>query len=212
MKRRHIQSFIGKCLAINKTVNFSHLPPHHGSTIVGRVDHTIVGVVDRKIRVPSPLGERVRFATSTGNRKSENEHHDLRTAIHRRRHKVVVLDEQRRVVLAEVKLADESNNEEHSHRAVDTDKKVAHVPENDRRVEIAPVLVAGEAVCEVSWNGHNEADQERQSDPLVARANTEHLAGNAPGDGESVELLNVLARPDVGTLHRLEDLALILYN
>lgn len=176
------------------------MPSHHSSTIVGRIDHTVIGIVNRKIRVSGPLEERVRLSTATSHRKSENEHHDLRTAIHRRRHEVVVLDEQRRVVLAEVELADESHDEEHGKGTVDADEQVAHVPENDGRVDVAPVLVATPAVCEIRGDGHDEADQERQSHPFIAAADAEHLARYAPGDGKGVELLNILTRPDVGTL------------
>ena len=180
------------------------------STIISRIYHAVVSIVHRKIRVTSPRRERMRLATTASHGKSKNKHHDLSTAVHGRRDEVVVLDEQRGVVLAEVELADESHDEEHGQGAVDADEQVAHVPEDDRGVDVAPVLVSGPAVGEVCRDWDDEADQEGQRDPLVARADAEHLAGYAPGDGEGVELLYVLAGPDVGALDRLQDLALVL--
>lgn len=170
------------------------------SGIVSRIDHAIVSIMNREIRIARPSRERMRFATPASHSKSENEHHDLRTAIHRRRDKIVVLDEQRGMVLADIELADESHDEEHGQRAVDAYEQVAHVPENDRRVDVAPSPVASEAVGNVSGDGHDEADQEGEGNPFVARADAEHLAGYAPGDGEGVELLDVLAGPDVCAL------------
>lgn len=107
------------------------------------------------------------------------------------------------MVLADVKLADESQDEEHGQRAVDADEQVAHVPQDDRGVEVAPVLVAGEAEGEVGWDWYDEAEEEGESDPFVAGADAEHVLGDGPGDGEGVELLDVLAGPDVGALDGL---------
>jgi hypothetical protein len=104
------------------------------------------------------------------------------------------------VVLADVELADKSHDEEHGQRAVDTDEQVAHVPEDDGRVDVAPFPVAGQAVGDVGWDWYEKANEEGESNPFVARADAEHLAGDTPGDGESVELLDVLAGPDVATL------------
>jgi hypothetical protein len=173
---------------------------HAASPIVSRIDHAIVSVVHRKIRIARPRRERMRFATPASHSKGENEHHDLSTAIHRRGDKVVVLDEQRGMVLADVKLTDESHDEEHRQRAVDADEQVAHVPEDDGRVDVSPLLVTGQAVGDVGWDWYDKANEEGESNPFVARADAEHFAGDTPGDGESVELLDVLAGPDVAAL------------
>ena len=183
---------------------------YRSSAVVSRIDLAVIGIVHRKIRVTSPLRERMSFATTTSHGKSEDKHHNLSAAVHCRRDKIVVLDEQRGVVLADVELTDESQDEEHGHRAVDADEQVAHVPEDDRRVEVAPVLVAGVAVCEVCWDWDDETNEESQCDPFVAGADAEHVLGQAPGNSEGVELLDVLTGPDVGALDRLQDLSLIL--
>ena len=191
-------------------VNCHPTSSYYSSTIVGRVDLAVIGIVHRKVRVTSPRREWVRFTTTASHSEGEDKHHDLSATIHCRGDKIIVLDEQPRMVLADVKLADESQDEEHGQRAVDADEQVAHVPQDDRGVEVAPVLVAGEAEGEVGWDWYDEAEEEGESDPFVAGADAEHVLGYAPGNGERVELLHVLSGPDVGALDGLQDLALVL--
>ena len=54
-----------------------------------------------------------------------------------------------------------------------------------------------EAVDEPEGDRDDEADEVGDRDPLVFGADGEGFAGDAPGDGEGVELLDVLARPNV---------------
>lgn len=154
----------------------------------------------------------MRLSTASSDCKSQDKDHDLSATVHGRRNEIVVLDEQVRVVLADVELTDKGQDEEHGQRTVDSDEQVAHVPEDNGRVEVTPVLVAGHAVSNVQRNGHKESNEIGQSDPLITRAHAEHLARNAPSNGKSVELLYVLAGPDVCTLDGLQDLCLVLYD
>lgn len=170
-------------------------------TIVGWVYHAVISVVYAQIRITGPSGERMGFTTATRNRKGEDKHHNLGASVHGCRDKIVVLDKQLWVVLANPELTDESKNKEHGKRTVDADKQVAHVPENDRWVEIAPGRVLGVAIGNVCGERNNEANEVGQCHPLIARTHTEHLGCNAPRNRKGVELLDVLTGPDVCALN-----------
>lgn len=148
-------------------------------------------------------------ATSS-NCKGENEHHNLSTSIHSGGDKVVVLDEELWVVLAEVELRKVGDQEESGKGAVDSDEEVAHEPENDRRVEISPGLLSGNLVHDVGGKWDEEADQEGKGDPFVLGSNAEHDGSNTPRNGQRVELLNVLTRPNVRSENTCKNRCLVL--
>lgn len=168
--------------------------------------------MDAQIGIAGPGGERMGFTTTTRNRERKDEDHNLCASVHGCRDKIVVFDKQLWVVLANPELTDESKNEEHCERAVDADEQVAHIPENDRWVEVAPGWVFGVAVGNVRGNRNDEANQVGQCNPLVTRTHTEHFGCDAPCNRKSVELLDVLTGPDVCALNRLQDWSLILDN
>lgn len=86
------------------------------------------------------------------------------------------------------------------------------MPEDDGRVYVAEEGVWMESIGEPEGEGRDEPEEEGYGYPLVFSAYGEDVAGHGPGYGEGVELLDVLAGPDVGTCYPEEDLALILDN
>ena len=118
--------------------------------------------------ITPPLWKRSRLATGTRDGKTEEENHNLGSAIHACRDKVVPLDELPRAILAEVKLAKVANDEIDPDRGVDSDYEVAHVPEDDGQVQIAPnPLLREEFVHDVKWDREEEAEEISSRDPLV---------------------------------------------
>lgn len=189
-----------------------HSRSHQKATLasIGRVDHAVINIVDRSIRRTSPSGERNSLPTTTSDSKSEHKDDDLSATVERGRDDVVVLDKQVGLVLADIKLRDVGDDEKGGETAVDSDEQVTHEPEDDGRVDVAEVFVAGEAVAEVQRDGDDDAEEVGDCDPLVSRADAEHVCGDAPCDGEGVELLDVLPRPDVCSLDGFEDGTLVL--
>ena len=107
-------------------------------------------------------------------------------------------------------MREEAESEKHGDGGIDADKEVTHLPEDDGGVDVAEGGVWVVAVDEPEGNGDDEADEIGDRDPLVFGADGEGVAGDAPGDGEGVELLNVLAGPDVRAGEAFEDGCLIV--
>ena len=156
------------------------------------------------------LRERSSSATPPKHCKRQNKHHNLRSTVQRCRHNIVVLDEEFRTISPEVELREEAESEKHGNGGVDPHKQVAHLPEDDGRVDVAEGGVRVVAVDEPEGHGDDEADEVGDRDPLVFGADGEGVAGDAPGDGEGVELLNVLAGPDVRAGEAFEDGSLVV--
>jgi hypothetical protein len=154
--------------------------------------------------------ERSSSATAPKHSKRQNKHHDLRPTIQRRRHNIVVLDEELRTISPEVELREEAESEKHGNGGIDPHKQVAHLPEDDGGVDVAEGGVRVIAVDEPEGHRDDEADEIGDRDPLVFGADGEGVAGDAPGDGEGVELLNVLAGPDVRAGEAFEDGGLVV--
>jgi hypothetical protein len=72
-----------------------------------------------------------RNTTSTRDRETEQEDHDLGSTIHAGRDEIVPFDELLRTILPEVPLANKANEEVNPDRGVDTDYEVAHEPKDD---------------------------------------------------------------------------------
>jgi hypothetical protein len=88
-------------------------------------------------------------------------------------------------------LANVANDEVDPNGRVDADDKVAHVPEDDGEVKVAPdELMGEELVHDVKGNGENEAKEVGGGDPLVALAEGEHFGGHGPGDAVGVDGLD----------------------
>jgi len=65
-----------------------------------------------RVGVSSPSRERSSSPTPAENGEGENEHHNLRATVQRRRHDVVVLDEELGPLPAKIVLRKESDGEE----------------------------------------------------------------------------------------------------
>jgi hypothetical protein len=121
--------------------------------------------------IPPPLRERSRHTTRSGNRETQQENHNLGSTIHARRHQIVPLNKLLRAIFPEVPLANVANDEVDPDGGVDADDKVAHVPEDDGEVKVAPdELMGEELVHDVEGNRENEAEEVGGGDPLVALA------------------------------------------
>jgi hypothetical protein len=131
----------------------------------------------------------MRRTTVTENGKGENKDTDLRASIQRRRHNVVVLVEQVRMVLAQPPLGSKAQNEVAQDRGIDTYEQPAHVPQDDRQVEVGEDTLRPNLVGEPEREWDDESEQERQCHPLVPRAHGEHVPGNTPRDSQAVELV-----------------------
>lgn len=180
-----------------------------------RTQHYIIfssrSIIQTPIRIPTniispPRRKRSCNTTSPGDRKREQEDHDLGAAIHAGRDEVVPLDELLGAVLAEVPLADEADDEVDPDRGVDADDEVAHVPEDDGQVEVGPHLDVGlELVHDVEGQGDQEAEEVGCGHPFVALPEGEHLGRHGPGDGVGVDGLDPGAGPDGGSFDGEED-------
>lgn len=154
------------------------------------------------------LRELYRVAATAKDGKCEDKDQNLGSAIESGGDNVVVLDKELWAVLAEPPLRTEAKNEIAKNGSVDTDEQPAHIPEDDGEVDVRHEPVGPDFVDDPEGERNEESKKVRDGDPLVASAYTEHVLGNGPGDGKSVELLDVLSRPDVTALDRGEDRSL----
>jgi len=152
------------------------------------------------------------LSTTAKDGKTENEDNNLCATIEGSGNEVVVLVEHSRVVLAQVPLGTDTERKVSEDTAVDADEQPAHVPEDDGEVEVAEDFHLGVAVEQPEGHGHDEAEQVRDRDPLVARADGEHVVCHTPGDGQGVVLLHVLAGPDVGAFGRGQNVGLCAHD
>lgn len=160
--------------------------------------------------VSSPYWERSRSSASTEDGESKNEHHDLSSTIESSGNNVVVLDEKLWALLSEIPLSKEPKEEEDTDSRVDTNEQVTHLPEDDGEIDVAEERVGEVAIEEPEGDGNDEAENIGDCDPLVLRADGEGVLCDGPGDGEGVELLDVLTRPNVGANETLEDRSLVV--
>ena len=107
-------------------------------------------------------------------------------------------------------MREEAQEVVHENGRVDANEKIAHIPQNDRQVDVSEERRWSEFVEDVKWEWDNEAEQVCYCDPLVSPANGEEFGSHAPSDGERVELLDVLSTPNVGALDTYQDWSLIL--
>lgn len=135
----------------------------------------------------------------------------LRSTVETGRHEVVVLPEPRRAVPPEVELREDGDTHRREDGRVDADGKVTEAPAGDGRDELVEAPLGEEAVGKVEGKGHGETDDDRDRNDEVGRAGSVHVLGErSPCDGLRVERLNLLSRPNVGTLNGEEDLALVV--
>ena len=142
--------------------------------------------------ITPPLWKRPRHATGTRNGKTEEENHKLSSAIHAGRDKIVPLDELSQAILPEVPLANVANDKIDPDRGVDSDYEVAHVPEDDGQVQVAPnPLLREDFVHDVKWDRKEEAEEISSQNPLVALSKCEHFQGHSPCDAVRIDGLNI---------------------
>lgn len=127
--------------------------------------------------------------TSTKHRKRKNKHTNLRATIQRRRDNIVILIKQLGMIPPEPELGRKSQQEVRHDGGVNTHEQPAHVPEDDRGVEVREDRVRVVSVGEPEGYRHDEADEVGYCDPFIAAADGEHVVGDAPGYGETVELV-----------------------
>ena len=77
-------------------------------------------------------------------------------------------------------------------------------------VDVAEHAPFGESMGQDKGNRSQESKEEGNGDPLVFGSNRVHVRRNRPRDGQGVELLDVLTRPDTCTLRGDEDVELVL--
>ena len=82
------------------------------------------------------LREGPRFATAAEHGKCKNEDHDLGSAVQGCRQNIVVLDKQVGVILSKPPLRGEAKDKVHAAGGVDAGEQIAHVPEDDGRVDV----------------------------------------------------------------------------
>jgi len=149
--------------------------------------------VDTGVRIPSPgtvkkhissarlrHGSQIKFgpdlrewnglATAAENRKRQNEHHHLGSAIQSRGNDIIVLDEEDGVTLSEPPLGNEAEQEIHEDGGVDADEEVAHVPTYDGQIDVSPENVGSVSVDDPEWEGDGKADEIGKRDPFVSFA------------------------------------------
>lgn len=106
-------------------------------------------------------------------------------------------------------MENEANDKEAENAAVNTDEQPSNVIAHNGSVPVVEAELRRQLVSEVEWKRHEEAEDEGKGDPLVSRANTEQVLGEAsPCNGLTVELLDSLAGPDIGTFNVEQGLAL----
>ena len=92
---------------------------------------------------------------------------------------------------------------------VDSDREVSETPTGDGGDELVEAVVGEEAVSEVEGKRDGETNNDCDGDDEVGRSRSVHVLGEcSPGDGLRVEGLNLLTRPNVGTLNIEEDFSL----
>lgn len=152
-----------------------------------RVDHAVVEVVHRGVRITSPSREGSSLSASTKDCKGQDEDEHLGTSIERSTDNVVVFDEQLRVATTDEPLRDKADDKEHGDTSVDADEQPTHVPQDDGHVHVLEEGMFGVAVSEPEGERYDEADEVGECDPFVPAANREQFSGHRPSYGESVE-------------------------
>jgi hypothetical protein len=150
-----------------------------------------------QIKFGADLRERNGLATATENRKRQDEHHNLGSAIQSRGNNIIVLDEEDWVTLSEPPLGHEAEQEIHEDGGVDADEEVAHVPADDGQIDVSPENVGSVSVDDPEGEGDGETNEVGKRDPFVSLADGDEVLGHAENDSKGVELLDVLSTPDV---------------
>jgi hypothetical protein len=110
-------------------------------------------------KLGADLRERNGLATATENRKRQDEHHDLGSAIQSRGNDIIVLDEEYGVALPEPPLGNEAEQEIHEDGGVDADEEVAHVPTDDGQIDVSPENVGSVSVDDPEGEGDGETNE-----------------------------------------------------
>lgn len=152
-----------------------------------RVDHAVVEVVHRGVRITSPSREGSSLSAPTKDCKGQDEDEHLGASIERSTDNVVVFDEQLRVATTDEPLRDKADDKEHGDTGVDADEQPTHVPQDDGHVHVLEEGMFGVAVSEPEGKRYDEADEVGECDPFVPAANREQFSGHRPSYGESVE-------------------------
>lgn len=131
--------------------------------------------------------------------------------VHGCRGDVVILDEGSGVSATDPTLDEEADDEEREAGGVDADEEPAHVlerdvlvvpgrgdgeniayPKDDRQVNIAETPPSRKTMHDIKRERNKEAQQIRNSNPLVPAADTKHLTRNTPRNGQRIKLLYIL--------------------
>jgi len=83
------------------------------------------------------------------------------------------------------------------------------LPKDDGSVDISEGWVRIEAIGKPERKRDKEADEIGDRDELVLGADGEGFARDTPCDGQCVELLDVLSRPDVGASQAYQNWGLV---
>jgi hypothetical protein len=156
------------------------------------------------------LRERSSRPTATEHSEGQDKHHDLRSTVQSGGDDVVILDEKLGALPSQIVLREKAESEEHRDSRVDTHEEVTHLPQDNRGVDVAEGWVRVEAVGEPKGNWYKESQQVRDRHPLVLGADGECVRCDTPGDSKCVELLDVLAGPDVGASKTFQDGSLVV--
>lgn len=126
------------------------------------VNHKLESVL---IITPSESKDNLRegtcFATATKHSKCQNKDHNLSAAIQGRGDNIIVLDKELRIMLSEIPLSNKTKQEVHEDSRVDADKEVAHVPADDRQVDVSPEDMGSVSVDDPEWDGNGKANKVR---------------------------------------------------
>lgn len=149
---------------------------------------------------------------STENGKGHDKDADLSAPVKGGRYDVVVLVKEGRMQLAQPKLGQKADDVVHGQGRVVANEEITHVPDDNGSVDVRKDTPFGELVEGPKWHGCDEAEQVADGDVLVTTTDGEEILGHAHRHGHAVELLDVGAGPDVGSVDRQEDRALCLDN
>jgi len=108
-------------------------------------------------------------------------------------------------------LGEDSDAHRREDGRVDTDGKVTETPAGDRGNEFVETVLGEESVGEVEGERDRETDDDTDRNDEVGRSRSVHVLGeSSPSNGLRVERLNLLSRPNVGTLNREKDFTLVV--
>jgi len=160
--------------------------------------HAIVRVA---LRIKSPVRHVDHLSAPTTDSEGVNEHHDLSPTVQSSREQEVVLPEPPGAVDTEVVLREHGKTKGGEDGRVNTDAEVSEGPAHDGSDDLVGADLGPLLVDEPEGKGDGETNKDGQRDDTVATAwSVERITEGTPGNSLAVEALDLLTRPDVGTL------------